>query len=627
MFIRETKTKNKKTGEVYKKHVLVESARINGEPRQRVIMGLGCLDLHRREWKKLAHAMECQLSGQISLLEYNDKYIDDLALSLVSNNKLSQKLSIPETVSDQNNADNSISIDPSSITTEKARTLGAELVCQDAWDLLEFEKILNISGFSQSQKSLAKAVIFGRLISPGSELHTIEWYKKRSALPEFPGSDVTGCGKDMFYEIGDKLYENKDKIEEFLFDRQQSLFPINGHTVYLYDLTNTYMEGSCLSNELARRGHCKSKRNDCPLIALSMVVRNDGTPVASHIYKGNQSEPETMEDMLKRLEKMFGYDTQLVLEKPTIIMDRGIATKDNVILLKENEYQYIVVTREDQSKEYLEEFENFRDTFTRISDLSHKHTAYGDENHVYVKKINSGEKNTCKILCVSDGRAHKENAITARKDARYTTDVESLSRSIQKGSIKKINKIEEKLDKINKKHRAASERYNTVITYNESGKAIRIETIPKSGEPDPLAGCYVIESTHTELDAVETWKLYMTQTRVESAFRAMKGELGMRPVYHQNEERSAAHLFITVLAYHMLSAIERRLARHNDFRQWQTVRETLSTHTRITVVMKDIAGNIYHHRVTGRPEDVHQDIYTKLGVKKNFLKSKISRFK
>jgi len=120
--------------------------------------------------------------------------------------------------------------------------------------------------------------------------------------------------------------------------------------------------------------------------------------------------------------------------------------------------------------------------------------------------------------------------------------------------------------------------------------------------------------------------LYMTQVHVESSFRAMKGELGMRPVYHQNDDRSAAHLFITVLAYHILSAIERRLAKFGDTRQWQTIRDVLSTHSRVTVVMKDIDGYIYHHRASGKAEDVHQDIYKKLGIK-DLSRSVTSRFK
>jgi hypothetical protein len=253
----------------------------HNNPASVLLWAFGHLDLPRREWKKLAHALECQLSGQISLLEDNDKYIEDLALSLVSNNKLSQKLTVLETAAADSDTGNCIPIDLGSISTEKTRSFGAELVCQDAWDLLNFDQVLKDCGFSQTQRAVAKVLIFGRLISPGSERHTIEWFKKRSALSELPGADVTDMGKDIFYEIGDKLYENKDKIEKSLFRKQQVLFPSNDHTVFLYDFTNTYMEGSCLANELAARRHCKSKRSDCPLITLSLIVKNDGTPVAS----------------------------------------------------------------------------------------------------------------------------------------------------------------------------------------------------------------------------------------------------------------------------------------------------------------------------------------------------------
>jgi hypothetical protein len=296
-------------------------------------MNLGRLDLPRLHWKKLAHAVECQLTGQVSLLDENDKHFEDLALILVSNNELSNKIRMTQKTTDDGQSDDKIyiPIDPGSVFTEKTRAIGSELVCHNTWELLAFDQILRDSGFTKNQRGIAKALIFGRLISPGSERHTIEWYRKRSALSEIPGHEVIRTDKNIFYETSDKLYENKDRLEAALYKKQQSLFPGDAHTVFLYDLTNTYMEGNSLGDKLAKRGHCKSKRTDCPLITLSMVVRNDGTPVASHIYKGNQSEPETLIDVLDRLDAMFGYDSpQLTLEKPTLVMDRGIATHDNV---------------------------------------------------------------------------------------------------------------------------------------------------------------------------------------------------------------------------------------------------------------------------------------------------------
>jgi transposase len=238
--------------------------------------------------------------------------------------------------------------------------LGAELVCQHIWDLLGFDTMLEKFGFDSEERVLAKAIIFGRLISPGSERHTIEWWSQRTALPEFPGADISKLGKNRFYEIGDLLYAHKDKIEESLFHQERKLFPFTDSTLFLYDLTNTYMEGSSLGNDLAARGHCKSKRTDCPLLTLSLLVSDDGMPLVSHVYKGNQSEPETMEDMIKRVETLMWGD-QLSLIKPTIVMDRGIATNDNVAYLQENGYSYVVVRREDESEEYRALFESGKD--------------------------------------------------------------------------------------------------------------------------------------------------------------------------------------------------------------------------------------------------------------------------
>ena len=630
VFIRVKKTSIK--GVVYEKHVLVESVRINGSPRQRVIMELGKLDLPKSQWKKLAHALECQLSGQTSLLETQDRYIDELALSLASNARLSQKLAVQQT--EDSDSKSLVTIDLHSISTEQSRTIGPELVCEKAWDLLQFDRVFRQAGFNRFDTAFAKVLIFGRLISPGSERHTIDWFRQRSALSELLHVDLLDCGKDRFYEMGDMIYDHKDILESLLFQRQQDLFPASAHTVYLYDLTNTYMEGACLGNQFAQYGHCKSKRFDCPIIALSLVVRNDGMPVASHIYKGNQSEPETMEDVLKRLSQLFGYDSaQLVLEKPTIVMDRGIATDDNIKRLKAGGYPYIVITRADQTEEYRSLFEKDRDSFTRIDDG--KRSAYGETHCVYVKKVEPivpdanqeapigdgsplqpehADPGISKVLCFSEGKARKENAIIGKKEQRFLERVNALDQSIQKGNILALDKVQKKLDTIAKKHKRFAEAYSLEIICGENGKATGVKAVPKEVTPDPLAGCYVIESTHTELNEVETWKLYMTLTHVENAFRSMKSELGMRPVYHQTADRCAAHLFITVLAYHILSLIERLLALKEDTRQWATLRDVLSTHMRNTVVMKDTDGNIYHHRVTGKPEDVHKNIYLKLGV-------------
>jgi hypothetical protein len=131
---------------------------------------------------------------------------------------------------------------------------------------------------------------------------------------------------------------------------------------------------------------------------------------------------------------------------------------------------------------------------------------------------------------------------------------------------------------------------------------------------EPLFGCYVIENSHSDMTAEETWKLYMTLTRVESSFRSMKETLGMRPVYHQTADRSAAHLFLAVLAYHMLATIENLLSQQGDYRTWHTLREVMSTLMRGTVAMRDDQDVTYSLRLSGEPEVEHQDIMDKLGI-------------
>jgi hypothetical protein len=116
------------------------------------------------------------------------------------------------------------------------------------------------------------------------------------------------------------------------------------------------------------------------------------------------------------------------------------------------------------------------------------------------------------------------------------------------------------------------------------------------------------------MSAEEIWKLYMTLTRVESAFRSMKETLGMRPVYHQTADRSAAHLFLTVLAYHLLATIENLLSRHGETRTWGTVRDVMSTLMCGTVSMRDDQGATYNIRLSGEPEDEHQEIFDKLDI-------------
>jgi len=607
MFIREYKTINKKTTTEYITHRLVESYKTEKGPRQRIVMHLGTIDIPKSQWRHLAAILEMRLSGQETILEDNEQ-LSDLANQIMKRHNFVANQQIEK--KEREIAADIAQIDLNTIATSNSRSLGPELVGNSFWEKLQFDQILSQCGLDDKELSLAKAVILGRLIAPGSDYSTFSWLQNRSALLEMTPVNLSGLGKDSFYTIADLLYENKEHIESELHKRENGLFSFTD-TLILYDLTNTYFEGSSKNNTLAKRGKCKSKRTDCPLVTLALAVNSLGFPVFSQIYGGNQSEPETLEDILNRLQQ----DKQGILPTmlPTIIMDRGIATKDNIKLLKAGGYSYTIIERRPVEKEYEIEFQTAKENFEKLECPDREQQ--NRDKVVYVKRINL--EKTSRVLVFSEGREEKEQAIDALKEKRFLEDLERLNNSVLKGNIILGDKIGERIGKIKAKYSSIQRHYNIQLIYEEENKKVqRIswDKKPSRKQRSLLTGCYVIETTHNQLSASEIWHQYMTLTNIEAAFRDLKTDLGIRPVYHQNAERTKAHLFVGVLAYHLLISIEHTLKSQGDHREWRTIRSLLSTHQRNTVILTDAEDIIYHIRVSGSPETEHTEIYNRLSV-------------
>ncbi len=298
MFIREYVTYNKKTDTRYITHRLVEAIQTEKGPRQRIIMHLGTLLLPKSEWRHLAKVLESRLAGQVSLFEEEFPAIAAAADRAFEHFRFIQSERQERSAQKENRE--LVQVDVQSIGAGYSRSLGPELVASSFWDRLDFDQILTSSGFDVKELSLAKAVILARLLAPDSDYGTWRWLGQRTALAEMLPVDLTTVGKDAFYEIADDLYSRKEQLEKSLRDREVTLFSIDA-TLFLFDLTNAYFEGSCLKNDLAERGKSKEKRSDCPLVTLALVVDQLGFPVFSQIYSGNQSEPKTLTDILDEL--------------------------------------------------------------------------------------------------------------------------------------------------------------------------------------------------------------------------------------------------------------------------------------------------------------------------------------
>ena len=352
-------------------------------------------------------------------------------------------------------------------------------------------------------------------------------------------------------------------------------------------------------------GKSKEKRSDCRLVTLALMVDQNGFPVGSKIFKGNQAEPATLDEILD--EYLPDGSTVLFSVKPTLIMDRGIATKGNIKQIKNRNLDYAVVERHQNLNPYVEQFKGDHKDFEEI-----KRT---NSESLWVKKVDISNDSGSKIICVSHTRAAKEQAIVSKKEQRLVTDLEGLSRSIEKGNIKKTETVFERVGRLKERYGKIFQYYDIDYQYKDNGKVVKeLSFVRKHHQNEDIYGCYAIETSHKNMCAEEIWKMYMTLTRVESSFRSMKTDLGTRPIFHQLARRTSAHLFISVLAYHLLISMEYRMRKKGLKDSWKTARETLSTHQRQTVIMTNQESEIIHIRVTGTPESHHKEIYQALEI-------------
>jgi len=599
MFIRATVTKNRKTGKEYLTHRLVETVQTEKGPRQRMVLSIGQLDLPQKRWKELAKALEYRLAGTENFAPDDIQMIaDDVMknrIDMVSN----QQANVERT-------EHAIyeTIDLNSVGSSDSRSIGPEIACCSTWKLLGLSGILTDVGLSQREISLAKIVVMGRLICPGSDQATWEWYRHQSSLRELLPEDSEEIGRNAIYEIADLLLLHKDSIEKALYAKTIGVHN-TAPSIFLFDLTNLYFEGQCKRNDLAMFGKCKQKRSDCRLVTLALMVDQNGFPLGSRIYKGNQAEPPTLSHILDDVMPKEGMEIFAVT--PTIIIDRGIATQDNIQRLRERKLNYVVVERHQNLEAYIDEFKGDRSLFTEIK-------RKGKES-VWIKAVTAPDLVGQKIICVSETRAAKEEAMVSKKEQRLVSDLERLRCSVEKGSIKKTKIIYERLGRL-------KERYGKVVQYygidchlsNDEKTVTELTFVRQQHKDEDVYGCYAIETSHRDLKEEELWHLYMTLTRVESSFRSMKTDLGTRPIYHQLAERTSGHLFLSVLAYHLLISMEYRLRRKGITTGWDGVRKILSTHQRQTVVMTNKESEIIHIRVTGTPETAHKEIYQALEV-------------
>ena len=600
MYIRCTTTRTKETGETYKTFRLVESERIDGQVKQRTLLNLGrYFDVPKSQWKSLSSRIEQLITAQTDWLTIDlEESLETRAQYYAAQIIASRSTDIEDTVQFE-------TVDISNIELVRPRRVGIEQIALHAVKQLTLDDKLKSLGFNQHQLAASLGTIIGRMASPASELATHGWLQTISGLGELIDYDFEGMGLDRLYQVSDQLWKHREAIEAHLYQQERDLFSFT-ETITLYDLTNTFFEGEAKTNPAAKRGRSKEKRSDCPLVTLGLVLDGSGFPRKSQIFPGNASEPQTLQTMLEGLEGQSGS---------TVVLDAGIASEENIQYLIEHDYKYIVVSRK-RKRDFDEE------KATLIKDIPGQ--------SVKVQKVIVEETGEVELYCHSQLREKKEQAIQDSFSEKYETALNNLHTGLsKKGTTKKYEKVLERLGRIKEKYARAAQHYEvTVVPDDEGDRATSIswKRVEKANSQATHPGVYCLRTNLTDWNEETLWRTYTMLTDLESVFRSLKSELGLRPIYHRKEERVNGHIFITLIAYHLVQTLRYQLKAEHINDSWQTIRQTMGNQQRITVILRREDGKTIHLRKATNAEPRQSVIYKALeisaqpgGVKKTLI--------
>jgi len=433
-----------------------------------------------------------------------------------------------------------------------------------------------------------------------------------TALGDILQEDFSALEDEALYRNLDRLHPNRERIERELAEREKTIFNLND-TVYLYDLTSTYFEGQARANPQAKRGYSRDKRPDCKQVVVGLVLDRDGFPKAHEIFDGNRQDRTTVKEMLDSLEKRTG-------RKPgsTVVVDRGMAYEENLKQIRDHGYHYLVAGRQSERNAWLAEFEQ-EEGWEEVIRPPSPRNPFQKKTRVKIKRQQKGA--IVYLLCLSEGREEKDRAIREKQEAKLIADLHRFQQRVAQGRLKKESKIQRAIGRLLERYPRVARYYE--ISYDAIQKNVSWnELADRKATAQKLDGSYVLKTDRQDLTADEIWRTYILLTRVEGAFRDIKSPLRERPIFHHLQNRTQTHIFLCVLAYHLLAAIEHRFLQAGAHTSWGTIRDQLRTHQVITIVLpEDDHGRVLTIRKATIPEPEHRQIYATLCIPAEVMQS------
>lgn len=598
MFIRQTKKQRKGSDKIYYQFSLVQSVRIDGKSRQRTILYLGSdEELRDKTNRKIVlEALKGMINRTESLFEDIPEPLGELAESyyrkyLVKYEDVEDPIAAPPKTDDTTY--HQVATDH--VEVRGNRSFGPEHLCLQALEKLKMRPFLSRLGLGKEDVDRVLISIAARAIYGASEHKTVKILDMNSSLKECLSYEEDITHKQL-YRIADLLYEHKEKIDPYLYEHITDMFGIND-SIVIFDISNTYFESRKDDSELAAYGRSKEKRYDQPIVVFSGVINSEGFIRHSQIYQGNTPDQDTLSDMLEDLQSYSGS------AKKTVVIDAGIATEENIALLAEKGYNYVCVSRS-RLKDYPPEC--LQAQTSRETD--------GGKRKVNLSTFTPEGHPDTWMLVESEAKKLKEQSMRKKLRERFETDLQVAEAALhKKGGTKTIDKVHQRIGRYREKHKRVSGSYHIQVT-EKDGKATAINwtTTDNKIKEDKAKGIYFIRTNLKNLEEGQLWDIYNTIRKVESTFRCLKTDLNIRPIYHQNDQRIRAHLYLAILAYQLVNTIRYMLSQSGIHHDWTNIVRIMSTQQVQTVQMPSRTQTIYLRKAS-KPIEEAKEIYDGAG--------------
>jgi len=605
MFLKKIKKKNKDSDKEYTYYRLVHSYKIGDKIRHQTIMSLGPLsEVPKENHKALADRIEeiitgCDNSLFLDKQRYQD--IEDIAQKFagkIIKNKLfttGNKTSKIEKEIQSNYQE----VDLESIEQIESKGIGGEWLVKQSFERLGIDKLLAAIGMSVNQIKTAQTLLMAKMLHPSSELGTERWLSENSAAGELFETDEN-ISRYKLYKAAEQMYANKELIENKLYSNIKNIFSGRSKIV-IFDLTNMYFEGQMPGSEKANFGRSKQKQKGSKLIGLALSIDSLGFVRYSKFYKGNVSEPGTFSTMIKDVSKQFSAKGEV----PVVVMDAGIATEENLELLRSDKYKYDYVC---VSRTIPKEYDKLSENAEIITD--------NRGNKIELTKIDVKDKPDNFLHVKSRQKQKKEKSIDEKLTKRLEAELQDIKDKLAKPrTLKKTEKVHEKVGRIKAKLSKVGWLYDIKYTEDKQKGIITDITWERIRKRERPKGEYFLRYTKTAVNENDIWQVYNLTRDVEAVFRTLKTDLDIRPIYHQKDAYIEPHIWLGILAYQVVNYIRTVLKGNNINYSWQTITEKMRTMQSSIVSVNNKQNEKLYIKLCTRPTKEQKEIFDSLKFK------------